>query len=103
MEQNNKPIKSLNTIYADAKKTITISIYKALRECKLPSFMIESVLNEVLCDIKNNVLNELADEYEKYLKEITIYHQSEEKKLHDKYKKEIEELKTRIQEIENPK
>lgn len=106
MENNSKPVKPLSASYADAKQLITTSITKTMAAYRLPLFMAEGILSSVLCEIRANATNELADDNERYLEEMKTFYENWEKELQEAHAEQVAELEKQLQDaiwqFENP-
>ena len=85
--------------YADAKQTITLGVRNLIRAFPIPIFMIESILQGILLEYRNEAYMEYASCVDEYKQKTEEYYEAQIKEMREAFEKEREEL---IQAFENP-
>lgn len=105
MEENKKttelkkPETTAAEFYADAKQTITLGVRNLIRAFPLPLFMIESILQGLLLEYKNEAYMELASCLDEHKQKMEEYYEAKIKEMQEAFEEEKEELVTLF---ENP-
>ena len=94
-----KPETTAVEFYADAKQTITLGIRNLIRAFPLPIFMIESILQSVLLEYRNEAYMEYASAADEHCRRTEEYYEAKLKEMQEQHEKEKAEL---IQAFENP-
>ena len=94
-----KPDMTAVEFYADAKQTITLGIRNLIRAFPLPIFMIESILQSVLLEYRNEAYMEYASAADEHCRRTEEYYEAKLKEMQEQHEKEKAEL---IQAFENP-
>lgn len=87
-----KPNASLEELYADAKQTITLGVRNLIRAFPLPIFMIESILQSILLEYRNEAYMELATCVDEHKQKTEEYYEAKIKEMAEQFEKEREEL-----------
>lgn len=85
--------------YADAKQTITLGVRNLIRAFPIPIFMIESILQGILLEYRNEAYMEYASCVDEYKQKTEEYYEAQIKEMREAFEREREEL---IQAFENP-
>ena len=94
-----KPDTTAVEFYADAKQTITLGIRNLIRAFPLPLFMIESILQGILLEYRNEAYMEFASAVEDHKQKTEEYYEAKLKEIQEQHEKEKAEL---IRAFENP-
>lgn len=94
-----KPDTTVAEFYADAKQTITLGVRNLIRAFPLPIFMIESILQGLLLEYRNEAYMELASCVDEHKQKTEEYYEAKIKEMQESYEKEKAEL---IRAFENP-
>lgn len=95
-----KPETTAEEYYADAKQTITLGLRNLIRAFPLPIFMIESILQGILLEYRNEAYMELASSVDNHKQKTEEYYDAKIKEMQESFEKEKAKL---IQDFENPK
>lgn len=69
----------LSIIYIDAKTSMTLAVRNVMKAFPLPIFMVESILEGILMEIRGEAKMELSSEMQKYKNEIIKKEEGEDK------------------------
>lgn len=104
MEENKKltgiqkPESTITEYYADAKQTITLGVRNLIQAYPLPIFMIDSILQGILLEYRNEAYMELASSVDEREQKIEEYYKAKMQEMQEIFEKEKAEL---IQAFEN--
>lgn len=87
-----KPDTTAVEFYADAKQTITLGIRNLIRAFPLPLFMIESILQGILLEYRNEAYMEFASAVEDHKQKTEEYYEAKLKEMQEQHEKEKAEL-----------
>lgn len=87
-----KPETTAAEFYADAKQTITLGVRNLIRAFPLPLFMIESILQGLLLEYKNEAYMELASCLDEHKQKTEEYYEAKIKEMQESFEKEKESL-----------
>lgn len=105
MEENKKlteiqkPETMIAEFYADAKQTITLGVRNLIQAFPLPIFMIDSILQGILLEYRNEAYMELASSVDEREQKTEEYYKAKMQEMQENFEKEKAEL---IQAFENP-
>lgn len=99
LDEVKKPDTTAVEFYADAKQTITLGVRNLIRAFPLPIFMIESILQGLLLEYRNEAYMELASCVDEHKQKTEEYYEAKLKEMQESYEKEKAEL---IRAFENP-
>lgn len=99
LDEVKKPDTTAAEFYADAKQTITLGVRNLIRAFPLPIFMIESILQGLLLEYRNEAYMELASCVDEHKQKTEEYYEAKLKEMQESYEKEKAEL---IRAFENP-
>ena len=94
-----KPETTVQEYYADAKQTITLGVRNLVRAFPLPLFMIDSILQGILLEYRNEAYMELAASVDEREQKTEEYYKAKMQEMQETFEKEKAEL---IQAFENP-
>ncbi len=94
-----KPEATLTEFYADAKQTITLGVRNLIQAFPLPVFMIDSILQGILLEYRNEAYMELASSVDEHEQKKEEYYKAKMQEMQENFEKEKAEL---IQAFENP-
>ena len=94
-----KPEVSIEEYYADAKQTITLGVRNLIRAFPLPIFMIDSILQGILLEYRNEAYMELASAVDSHKQKTEEYYEAKMKEMQESFEKEKADL---IQAFEQP-
>lgn len=95
-----KPETTAAEYYADAKQTITLGVRNLIRAFPLPLFMIDSILQGILLEYRDEAYMELASSVDNHKRKTEEYYEAKIKEMQEAFEKEKAKL---IQDFENPK
>lgn len=93
-----KPETTAQEYYADAKQTITLGVRNLIRAFPLPLFMIDSILQGILLEYRNEAYMELASTVDDHKQKTEEYYEAKMKEMQESFEKEKADL---IQAFEN--
>lgn len=93
-----KPETTVQEYYADAKQTITLGVRNLVRAFPLPLFMIDSILQGILLEYRNEAYMELASSVDEREQKTEEYYNAKMQEMQENFEKEKAEL---IQAFEN--
>lgn len=70
MSQKKEMNEPLSIIYTDAKTSMTLAVRNIMKAFPLPMFMVESILEGILMEIRGEANMELSSEIQKYKNEM---------------------------------
>lgn len=94
-----KPEVSIEEYYADAKQTITLGVRNLIRAFPLPIFMIDSILQGILLEYRNEAYMELESAVDSHRQKTEEYYEAKMKEMQESFEKEKTDL---IQAFEQP-
>ena len=94
-----KPETTAAEYYADAKQTITLGVRNLISAFPLPLFMIDSILQGILLEYRNEAYMELASSVDNHKQKTEEYYEAKIKEMQETFEKEKAKL---IQDFENP-
>lgn len=83
-----KPETSAEEYYADAKQTITLGVRNLIRAFPLPLFMIDSILQGILLEYRNEAYMELASSVDSHKQKTEEYYEAKMKEMQEAFEKE---------------
>ena len=93
-----KPETPAQEYYADAKQTLTLGLRNLIRAFPLPLFMIDSILQGILLEYRNEAYMELASTVVDHKQSTEEYYEAKMKEMQESFEKEKADL---IQAFEN--
>lgn len=87
-----KPETTAQEYYADAKQTITLGVRNLIRAFPLPLFMIDSILQGILLEYRNEAYMELASTVDDHKQKTEEYYEAKMKEMQESFEKEKAEL-----------
>ena len=94
-----KPETTIAEFYADAKQTITLGVRNLIQAFPLPLFMIDSILQGILLEYRNEAYMELAASVDEREQKTEEYYKAKMQEMQENFEKEKAEL---IRAFENP-
>lgn len=70
-----KPKLSLFLAYSTVRERMSAFLDQTLKEFPIPSFMVESVLNGMISDVRSKVICELSGEHNTFVEQLTDYYE----------------------------
>lgn len=101
-----KPETTAAEYYADAKQTITLGVRNLISAFPLPLFMIDSILQGILLEYRNEAYMELASSVDNHKQKTEEYYEAKIKEMQETFEKEkaklIQDFENQEEELEQP-